>query len=403
MELESGVSRRRVMGQLLNNPEVRESPRGGAGIPRLETERAKRGKMFWSNLHDFLYERPVKIEGADNYLRPVEFGASFGDNLKEWFRPGVRGRTRSKMLVEAKPWYRSFFENVREAVRLAGKPPVKLDRPVEVGELWNPPRQYRRVQLLVFLGHALVALLILVPLFPRITQPTVQASVAMIPISPYEPAMAPKPGKAVHGGGGGGVRNPLPPTRGRLPRFSMTQFTPPMAKILPHPKLPMEATVLGSPNIRLISPPDPNYGDPLSKILNDSGGPGEGGGIGTGSSGGVGSGSGGGVGPGFGYGTGGGYPSGGANGYSMPSCLFCPNPQFSDEAVKMKYQGTVDVRVVVTASGNTEDIQVLRNLGLGLDQKVIEAVRTWRWKPSIGPDGKPHTVSVIVEVNFQLL
>lgn len=391
------------MGQLLHNPEVPESPKGAQGLPRFGTERPKRGRLFWSNLHDFLYERPVKIEGNDNYLRPVEFGASFGDNLKEWFRPGVRGATRSTMLVEAKPWYRSFLENVREAIRLAGKPPVKLDRPVEVGELWNPPRKYRRVQLLVFLGHALVALLILVPLFPRITEPSIQPTVVQLDISPYEPAMAPKAGKAVHGGGGGGERSPVPQTRGRLPRFSMTQFTPPMAKILPHPKLAMEATVLGSPNIKLVSPPLPNYGDPLSKLITQSGGPGEGGGIGTGSGGGVGSGSGGGVGPGYGYGTGGGYPSGGQGGYSEPDCLFCPSPQFSDEAVKLKYQGTVLVRLVVTASGSTEDVQVIRNLGLGLDQQVIDAVRTWRWKPSIGPDGKPHAVSVVVEVNFRLL
>ena len=376
-----------------------------AAFPRFETEKPKRGKLFWSNLHDFLYERPVKGAADGNYLRPVEFGGGFRDNLKEWFRPGVRGAANSTMLVEAQPWYRTFVENAREAYRLARMRPVKLDQPVEVGELWNPPRKYRRVQLLVFLGHALVALLTLVPLFPRLVQPTVQATNTFFPldISPYQPIFHAKPGKKLSGGGGGGDRSPTPPTRGRLPKFSMTQFAPPMAKIIPHPKIQVEATVLGPPNVKLASPNLPNSGDPLAKLVNNSGGPGDGGGIGTGSSGGVGSGQGGGVGPGYQYGTGGGYPQAGEGGYGEPQCLFCPSPQFSDEAVKVKYQGTVLLRCVVTVSGSTEDIQVVRSLGLGLDQKAIAALRTWRFKPALGPGGKPSAVVMIVEISFRLL
>ena len=377
----------------------------GGAFPRFEVQRPLRRKLFWSNLHDFLYERPVKGSANGSYLRPVEFGAGFKNNLKEWFRPSVRLVAGSPMLVEAQPWYRSFIDNVRDGTRLLGSRPIKLDQPVEVGELWNPPRQYRRVQLLVFLGHVLVALLILVPLFPRLSQPSVQATANFVPleISHYQPLFHAKPGKALHGGGGGGERNPVPPTRGRLPKFSMTQFAPPMAKIIPHPTLPVEATVLGPPNVKLPNPPLPNYGDPLAKLVTPSGGPGDGGGIGTGGSGGVGSGQGGGVGPGYQYGTGGGYPQAGEGGYGTPVCLFCPSPQFSDDAVKLKYQGTVLLRCVVTASGRTEDIQVVRSLGLGLDQKAIAALRTWRFKPAVGPDGRPSAVVMIVEISFRLL
>jgi protein TonB len=377
----------------------------GAMFPRFEAEKSRRGKLFWSNLHDFLYERPVKGISDNAYLKPVEFGAGFRDNLKEWFQPGLRGAANSTMLVEGQPWYRAFVENLREAYRLARMRPVKLDRPVEVGELWNPPRRYRRVQLLVFLGHAIVALLILVPLFPHLGQPNVQATSSFVPldISPYQPIFHAKPGKKLSGGGGGGDRSPTPPTRGRLPRFSMTQFAPPMAKIIPHPKIQVEATVLGPPNIKMPSPNLPNYGDPLAKLVNNSGGPGDGGGIGTGSSGGVGSGQGGGVGPGYQYGTGGGYPQAGEGGYGEPVCLFCPNPQFSDEAVKLKYQGTVLLRFVVTKDGRAEDIQVVRSLGLGLDQKAIAAVRTWRFKPAVGPSGKPAAVILVAEISFRLL
>jgi protein TonB len=393
------------MDESTQKPEIQEREAKTMAFPRFETEKPKRGKLFWSNLHDFLYERPVKGTSSDSYLHPVEFGAGFRDNLKEWFRPGIRGAADSTMLFEARPWYRTFSENVREVYRLARMRPVKLDQPVEVGELWNPPRKYRRVQLLVFLGHALIALLILVPLFPGLTQPTVQATNTFVPldISPYQPIFHHKPGKKLSGGGGGGERNPTPPTRGRLPKFSMTQFAPPMAKIMPHPKIQVEATVLGPPNVKLPSPNLPNYGDPLAKLITPSGGPGDGGGIGTGSSGGVGSGTGGGVGPGYQYGTGGGYPQAGEGGYGEPVCLFCPNPQFSDEAVKLKYQGTVLLRFVVTASGRAENIQVVRSLGLGLDQKAIAAVRTWRFKPAVGPNGRPAAVVLVAEISFRLL
>lgn len=374
-------------------------------FPRFENPKPSYFSLFWSNLHDFLYERPVKGSSRSSYLHPVDFGADFRDNLKEFFRPGVRGAADSTLLIEARPWYRTFVENAREAYRLARVRPVKPDHPSEVGEMWHPPRNYRRVQLLVFLGHVLVALLILVPLFPRLTQPNVQATSNLVPldISPYQPIFRAKPGKKLSGGGGGGEHKTTPPTRGRLPKFSLTQMAPPMAKIVPHPKLKVEASVLGPPNVKMPSPKLPNYGDPLAKLITSSGGPGNGGGIGTGNSGGVGSGQGGGVGPGYRYGTGGGYPQAGEGGYSEPVCLFCPNPQFSDEAVKLKYQGTVLLRFVVTANGRAKDIQVVRSLGLGLDQKAIAAVRTWRFKPAVGPNGKPAAVILVAEISFRLL
>jgi TonB family protein len=260
------------------------------------------------------------------------------------------------------------------------------------------------VQLLVFLGHAILALLILVPFLPKIVRPAVQPATNMVPldISPYQP-LSVKQGKKAGGGGGGGEHNPVPATRGRLPRFSTIQFAPPMARIMPNPKIQMEATVLGPPQLKLPSPDLPNYGDPLAKLITNSGGPGAGGGIGTGSGGGIGSGSGGGVGPGFGSGAGGGYPQAGEGGYGQPACLYCPNPTFSDEAVKVKYQGTVLLRFLVRADGSTTDVQVVRSLGLGLDEHAIETVRTWRFRPAIGPNGKPAAVVMMAEISFRLL
>src|SRR5260370_2430811 len=90
-------------------------------------------------------------------------------------------------------------------------------------------------------------------------------------------------------------------------------------------------------------------GDPLAASVTYSGGPGGGGGIGTGEAGGIGSGSGGGVGPGEGGGTGGGVFRAGVNGVGSPMCIYCPQPEYSDEARKAKYQGTVLLARPVTA------------------------------------------------------
>ena len=77
----------------------------------------------------------------------------------------------------------------------------------------------------------------------------------------------------------------------------MTQITPPMAvRPNPEPKLAVEPTLLGPPDLKVPSPNDPNFGDPLAKMMTASGGSGGGGGIGTGRAG-IGSGNGGGLGP----------------------------------------------------------------------------------------------------------
>jgi TonB family protein len=142
-------------------------------------------------------------------------------------------------------------------------------------------------------------------------------------------------------------------------------------------------------------------GDPLAAILNPpSNGIGSGGGIGSGVGGGIGSGTGPGVGPGHGGGIGGGiYRVGG--GVSAPRAIYDPDPEYSEEARKAKHQGTVILWIVVGADGRPRDIRVQRALGLGLDEKAVEAVRTWRFAPAM-KDGHPVAVEVNIEVNFRL-
>ena len=116
--------------------------------------------------------------------------------------------------------------------------------------------------------------------------------------------------------------------------------------------------------------------------------------------GGVGSGTGPGVGPGHGGGIGGGvFRVGG--GVSPPRALDTPDPEYSEEARKAKYQGTCVLWLIVGPDGKPRDIKVARALGMGLDQKAIEAVRNWKFEPAL-KDGKPVAVQINVEVNFRL-
>jgi TonB family protein len=87
----------------------------------------------------------------------------------------------------------------------------------------------------------------------------------------------------------------------------------------------------------------------------------------------------------------------------FPECSYCPTPSFSEEARKSKLQGAVTLNIVVGADGRVTYIHVARGLGMGLDERAMEAVRGWRFKPALGPGGKPVPTQVQIEVTFRLL
>jgi TonB family protein len=222
-------------------------------------------------------------------------------------------------------------------------------------------------------------------------------SVLLTDISPY---MLPPSDNKSHGGGGGGDRDKLAESKGHLPRFSSEQITPPAIVVRnDQPKLPVEPTLVGPPALTV--PPIAQMGNPLSAILQPpSNGTGFGGGIGSSSGGGVGPGTGSGFGSGYGGGLGGGvYRVGG--GVSAPRPIYDPDPEYSEAARRAKVQGRVLLLIIVGADGSPRDIRVQRSLGMGLDEKAIEAVRQWRFEPSMN-DGHPVAVQVNIEVSFRL-
>jgi TonB family protein len=391
-------------------PAGAQRPNIAPRLPRFLHLQEPLSQGFWSNLRDFLLERPIKLkENGRDAFAPGGYGSSFTENLKEFFRPlppQYRHAVNSRMEVPWKSGWQSFGENLRDFFFPPKLPPLKVtSQPVKVRDIWTRNENFRRAQALSATVHALLVMLIIVPVMQEVALPSARASrqeVVSIDISPYLSQLPPGDKKA-GGGGGGGERNPVPATKGRLPKFSMQQLSPPSLVRNPNPKLPVEPTVIVPPDIRVPNPNIDNYGDPLARLITDSQGPGSGGGFGTGSGGGVGSGSGPGVGPGWGGGIGGGAFRAGTGGVGEPVCLYCPNPTFSEEARKAKHQGVVVLQMIVTPEGRATNIRVVKGLGLGLDDKAIEAVRTWQFKAALGPGGKPVPVWVTVEVTFRLL
>ncbi|MGA8541120.1 MAG: TonB family protein [Terriglobales bacterium] len=91
----------------------------------------------------------------------------------------------------------------------------------------------------------------------------------------------------------------------------------------------------------------------------------------------------------------------GRGGVLAPHLTYGPDPDYSDEARKARYMGTIVLSLTVDASGGASDLQIIRPLGLGLDEKAVAAVSSWKFRPG-EKDGEPVPVALNVEVNFHL-
>lgn len=251
--------------------------------------------------------------------------------------------------------------------------------------------------LVSFITHTLVIGLMLWLLHFTVqipTKPERQGLNATI-LEPYNPM---KIGKQAGGGGGGGDASKLKVSAGTPPKATLQQQLAPPVVIQPQQqsKLMVTPTIVADLKI----PQGTQIGDPLSKLTTPSNGTGRFGGAGDGSGGGLGSGDGRGLGPGSGANFGGGVFRVG-NGVAPPVVIYNPDPDYSDEARKAKYQGTVVLNVIVGADGRVYNPSIARSLGMGLDEKAIERVKEWKFKPAT-KDGKPVPVQVNVEVSFNL-
>jgi periplasmic protein TonB len=206
---------------------------------------------------------------------------------------------------------------------------------------------------------------------------------------PPPPPVLPKDTKI---GGGGGQHDLGPVTQGHLPKLAQEQIVPPKAPPTIPPKLAVEPTVVVQPDLKLADNKMPDLGMPNSNLKGFSMGNGNGTGIGSGDGSGIGPGSGGNIGGGV-------YQVGGS--VRPPIAIYTPDPEFSEEARKAKFSGNVVVSLIVDRDGKPRNVHVLRGVGMGLDEKAVEAVQQYKFKPAL-QNGKPVAVYLNVEVNFQI-
>ena len=247
---------------------------------------------------------------------------------------------------------------------------------------------------------ALLAVLLLLGLNSAVNRPTAPPAedIHLGDFTLFAPA-------GMHAGGsnGGGANSLIDPIAGRLPPRTTAPLAPPQIPVLDNPKLAIQSAIQVPPEIRLPDNPAlPNIGvhsSPNVTLL--SGGQGNSGGIGTGAHGGIGPGNGPGWGPGNGQGIGSSIYEPGVGGVTKPVPIVAPEAEFSDEARRNKYQGICVVAVIVDAHGYPQNPRVVRSLGMGLDEKALQAVEGYRFKPAL-KDGKPVAVMITVWVNFRL-
>jgi TonB family protein len=205
------------------------------------------------------------------------------------------------------------------------------------------------------------------------------------------------------GGGGGGSRAETRASKGEFLRASLKPFVMPAAEILnDQPRISMEAAVLAPPDSLPMMPKDAVWGLPDGLIGKPSSGLGSGGGIGD-------EGRGGGVGNKNGRGAGDGENADGITGrprqtgvITAPLLLYKTEPEYTEEARRAKLQGTVVLYIEVNERGIPQNISVQQSLGLGLDERAVESVKHWKFRPG-QQNNKPAVTTALVHVTFRLL
>jgi periplasmic protein TonB len=208
------------------------------------------------------------------------------------------------------------------------------------------------------------------------------ASIHATPLTFFHPRKA----SEVHSGGSN--RTEFPAKRGVPPPKAQRTFIPPTSTN--HPLLPMPITI--SFDIPTVNTKG-DIGDPFSHLAVGALGQRGDNSIGNGCCGGIGD-----------------APSGTpgiaaihkGRGVTPPQLIYKVEPEFSEDARKAKHQGVVLLSIVVDANGNVRNIRLRQGLGLGLDEKAMDAVSRWRFRPGVF-DGKPVATEATVEVHFQLL
>ncbi len=338
---------------------------------------------------------------VDRASQPAQPGSIPGQGT--YSAPGNLDSFRTNAFEE-KPLYRELYDNLHDAFFPPKLPPLELtSTPIPVIDRMAVKRSPASVAISIFINVGILALVLLAfrKQINSVLPPKLQMT-NLDNIAPWKP-QTPKAGK-MGGGGGGGSHDIAPPIKGHLPKIDPKPLLQPQVAVNEHPKLVIEPAIDIQKNIKLPDNPNlPNIGVTNSpNVALASNGQGSHAGMGTGSNGGIGSGDGNGYGPGSGGNTGGG-PRSVGNGVSAPKVIFSVDAEFSDEARRAKYEGAVLISLIVDAQGNPQNVRVVRSVGMGLDEKAMEAVRQYKFKPAMDQKtNKAVPVQISFLVNFRL-
>jgi protein TonB len=292
--------------------------------------------------------------------------------------------------IEEEGIFASLVSSFRDVFFPAKLPPLVLtSKPIAVVDPMAVKRSPASTALAVVL-HAAVILLIVFLIAKKVQFAPPPKTIVTLTDIPVTPPLAKK---AADMGGGGGTHDNAPVTQGRLPKLKQEQIVPPKAPPTIPPKLAVDPSVVVQKDLKMADSNLPNFGIPNAPAAGVSS-------LGTGNGGGIGSGDGRGIGPGSGDNVGGGVYRVG-NGVRAPVLTHEEEAEFSEEARKAKFSGNVMVSMVVDENGNPKSVRVIRGVGMGLDEKALEAARLYKFKPAL-KDGKPVKVLISLEINFQI-
>ncbi len=316
-------------------------------------------------------------EFADVPVPAAEFERSW-----QQVRVQLDAPVRRMAMMEEESIFRSLWSSVREALFPVKLPPLVLEStPVAVIDRMAVKRDPRGLVWAVVIEGITIMLIGYAVMATTGSKPPV-TKVEQVVVPPPAPLRSEKMG------GGGGQKSMAPVAKGNLPKL----IAPPVPKI-ETPKILTPPTIDVQADLKMPALPLPNFGDPRSPIV--------GAGTGLGSGNGYGSGTGGGVGDGMYGNIGGGVRRVGGR-VSEPVLTTKVDPEFSEEARKAKFSGNVLVTLIVDEHGLPQNVRVLQGVGMGLDEKAVEAVKQYRFRPA-REDGKPVPVVLNIEVQFTVL
>lgn len=271
-------------------------------------------------------------------------------------------REEYQFLLERESFWQTFKSQLKDLFAPSKQPELVLEsKPIPVKDIWAPPKPISS-RLGSFGIHAAVVGVLMLPFWRPVRNQISKVVETQLFVPQQAPPQLPKMRRMA--GGGAPVVQPQPKIIQATKVNPLTAPTSmvPLSVAMSAPSFGSIGPISGPPG-----PPGGGSGDGNGTAdgtcVNDCGG----GTVGTG-----------------------------------PIATYQPDPEYSDAGRKAKFQGTCVVSIIIGTDGRVSHATVLQPLGLGLDEKAVEAVMKWRFIPAKDNNGRPMQVTAQVDVTFHL-